>query len=274
MPTVQSNNNINLFYESHGHGDAIVFAHEFGGDYRSWHKQIDCFKTDYHCITYSSRGFHPSSIPKHQSDYGQKQATSDLLTLFNALNLEAAHLVGTSMGSFTSLDFAMNYTDRVKTLTLIGNSSGPRTSQEKQTYRDGWVTPEIQKRLSEGAEGGVSVLATDPAYQNFRQIDKLSWDYYTECLAEQSTDGAINILKTLHWDRRSLWQDKDRLANLKIPVFLAYGDQDYYLVVETNRFLHEQVSNSQLQVFSETGHLVNIERAIDFNKCLLKHIQS
>ena len=164
--------------------------------------------------TYSSRGFHPSSIPKQQSDYGQKQATSDLLALFNALSLETAHLVGTSMGSFTSLDFALNYTDRVKTLTLIGNSSGPRTSQEKQTYRNGWVTPEIEKRISEGAEGGESILTTDPAYQNFRRIDKRSWDNYADCLREQSIDGAINILKTLHWHRRSLWQDEDRIANL------------------------------------------------------------
>ena len=195
MPIVQINNHISLFYESQCNGDTIVFAHEFGGDYRSWYKQIDYFKADFHCITYSARGFHPSSIPKQQSDYGQKQATLDLLALFNALNLESAHLVGTSMGSFTSLDFALNYTDRVKTLTLVGNSSGPRTSQERQSYRDGWVAPEIERRRSEGAEGSISILEADPAYQNCQRTDKHSWDYYAQCLRAQcDLSFKINLL--------------------------------------------------------------------------------
>ena len=57
-------------------------------------------------------------------------------------------------------------------------------------------------------------------------------------------------------------------------MLLVYGDEDYYLVAETNQYLHELLANSQLEVFAETGHLVNIERATKFNKCLLKHIQS
>ena len=55
-------------------------------------------------------------------------------------------------------------------------------------------------------------------------------------------------------------------------VLLLTGDEDYYLVEETNAFLNEVLPNATWRVFEGTGHLVNLERALEFNTLLTQFI--
>ncbi|WP_170427275.1 alpha/beta fold hydrolase [Ruegeria arenilitoris] len=269
MAEFQTADGITLFYEETGTGEAIVFVHEFGGDYRSWHRQIPVLSQSFRCITYCARGFLPSAVPSDRDQYGQRQSTNDLLALADHLGLETAHFVGTSMGSFTSLDFSLNHPDRVASLTLVGNSSGPRDPAEQASYRSTWVGHEIRLREERGGDGAVEVLEDDPAYQSFIKDDPKGWAVYARNLRGQSAEGAAHVLSTLHWNRRSLFEDTARLQAFDKPVMLITGDDDYYLVAETNSFLQETLPNVRWHRFPATGHLVNIERAAEFNRHLL-----
>ena len=198
MPEFLSFDGTRLYWEQAGAGAPIVFVHEFGGDYRSWHRQVQALSQRFRCITYSARGFLPSAVPANRDQYGQAQSTADLLALMDHLELAQAHLVGTSMGSFTSLDFALNHGDRVASLTLVGNSSGPRHEAERQNYRETWIGHEIRLRESLGGDGAVAVLEDDPAYQSFQKNDPDGWAIYADNLRSQSVDGAVHVLSTLH----------------------------------------------------------------------------
>lgn len=273
MPDFQTPDGITLYYEETGAGAPIVFVHEFGGDYRSWHRQIPALSQNHRCITYAARGFLPSDVPSDRSQYGQAYSTADLLALMDHLGLAAAHVVGTSMGSFTSLDFALSQPERVLSVTLVGNSSGPRDAAETERYRREWVGHEIQLREKRGGDGAVAVLEDDPAYQSFQKDSPGDWAIYAENLRAQSPEGAVHVLSTLHWNRRSLFDDQDRLHALDKPVMLVTGDDDYYLVAETNAFLQDTLSNAIWHRFPATGHLVNIERAEEFNQLLAEFIR-
>ncbi len=268
MPEFQTADGITLYYEETGTGSPIMFVHEFGGDQRSWHRQVPALSQSFRCITYCARGFLPSDVPNDRSRYGQAQSTSDLLALMDHLGIEQAHLVGTSMGSFTSLDFALKYPDRVTSLTLVGNSSGPRDEAEQIRYRQDWVGHEIRLREDQGGDGAVAVLEADPAYQSFQKNDPQGWATYAKNLRGQSPEGAVHVLSTLHWNRRSLFDEQTRLKALSKPVLLVTGDEDYYLVGETNDFLRRTLPDAKWHQFSGTGHLVNIERAAEFNSLL------
>lgn len=268
MPDFRSFDGTKIYFEDTGTGAAIVFVHEFGGDHRSWHRQVPELSRQFRCVTFSARGFLPSAVPPQRDKYGQEQSTGDLLALMDHLDLTSAHIVGTSMGSFTSLDFALNHPDRVISLTLVGNSSGPRDAAEQQNYRKTWIGDETRLRNVRGGEGAVAVLENDPAYQSFRKNHPEDWAIYAENLRGQSTEGAVHVLSTLHWNRRSLFDDASRLRALNNPVMLVTGDDDYYLVGETNHFLQATLSNVTWHRFPATGHLVNIEQAPQFNRLL------
>ena len=169
MPYVTVSDGCRLWYQEQGQGAALVFVHEFGGDHRSWNDQTSALSSHYRCITYAARGFHPSDTPKDSGLYGQAQATGDLLALVDQLALDSFHLAGTSMGSFTSLDFTLRHGERVRSLTLVGNSSGPRDESEQAAYRSNWVGSEVAAREEAGCQGAVAVLARDPAYRSFQK---------------------------------------------------------------------------------------------------------
>ena len=272
MPKFQSADGVSIFFEDTGHGTPIVFVHEFGGDYRSWHRQVPALSHACRCITYCARGFLPSSVPQDRDHYGQAHSTGDLLALLDHLGLEAAHLVGTSMGSFTSLDFSLTYPERVLSVTLVGNSSGPRDATEQEQYRTTWVGHEIRLRQERGGDGAVAVLEDDPAYQSFQKEDPDGWAFYADNLRGQSAQGAIHVLSTVHWNRRSLFDDTDRIKAFDRPVMLVTGDDDYYLVGETNAFLKDLLPDARWLRFPATGHLVNIERASEFNALLAEFV--
>ena len=268
MPRFQTPDGITLYFEDTGTGAPIVFVHEFGGDNRSWHRQIPVLSQSFRCITFCARGFLPSQVPSDRAQYGQAQSTGDVLALMDHLGIGAAHLVGTSMGSFTSLDFALDHGDRVLSVTLVGNSSGPRDTAEQENYRQTWVGHETRLREERGGEGAVAVLEDDPAYQSFQKHDPEGWEIYADNLRGQSPEGAVHVLSTVHWNRRSLFDDTDRLRALDKPVLLVTGDEDYYLVGETNTFLQDTLPRADWHRFPGTGHLVNIERAAEFNRLL------
>ena len=56
MPKVQVNG-IELYYEVHGDGPALVFAHGAGGNHLSWWQQVPVFSRRYCCVTFDHRGF-------------------------------------------------------------------------------------------------------------------------------------------------------------------------------------------------------------------------
>ena len=273
MATFITPDGVKLFYETQGKGPPILFVHEFGGDYRSWARQVSALKSKHLCITYIARGFWPSDAPDNEAAYGQRQASSDLLAILDHLELQAVHLVGTSMGSFTSLDVALNHPQRVLSLTLVGNSSGPRNDTETEHFRQNWIGEEVRLRQAHGPAGAVKVLRNDPAYQSCQARDPEGWAAYAANLEQQPVHGAIHLLKTLHWNRVSLFDEADRIGAFSKPVLLVTGADDYYLVGETNRFLKRTLPHCTHLHFEDTGHLANIERAPEFNTALDSHIE-
>ncbi len=274
MPFASATDGVEIWFEERGVGDPIVFVHEFGGEPASWNEQVACLSGNYRCITYAARGFRPSATPNALEKYGQQQATADVAAVLDHLEINRAHVVGTSMGSFTSLDFTLVHPERVHSLTLIGNSSGPRDLTEQERYRNGWVELEIRSRERSGPRGAVAILEQDPAYRSLQQKLPEVWHNYAERLGAQSVTGALNILRTLHWNRRSIWSDEVRLRGIKCPVLLVHGDEDYYLVGETNNYLERVIPKARRIAFAATGHLVNIEQADRFNELLDDHLRS
>src|SRR5436853_2562687 len=89
--------NIELYYEDHGSGDAVVLIHGYPLSGASWEKQIPVLLDAGHrVVTYDRRGFGKSSQPT--TGYGYDTFAEDLHKLVNHLKLRNFALVGFSMG--------------------------------------------------------------------------------------------------------------------------------------------------------------------------------
>jgi len=130
MPHATTRDDVRLYFEEVGSGTPILFLHEFGADHTNWEPQMRYFSRSHRCIVYSSRGYTPSDVPASADVYSYRHFYTDALAVLDHLRIEKAHFVGLSMGSYSSLQVALNAPERVLSMTLAGIGSGsPLDSQ-------------------------------------------------------------------------------------------------------------------------------------------------
>src|SRR6201986_3561055 len=103
MPHAVTGDNVRLYFEEAGSGTPIIFLHEFAADHTNWEPQMRYFSRGHRCIAYSARGYTPSDVPEAAEAYSYKHFYTDALAVLDHLKIEKAHLVGLSMGSYSSL---------------------------------------------------------------------------------------------------------------------------------------------------------------------------
>jgi pimeloyl-ACP methyl ester carboxylesterase len=123
MPYATARDSTRLYYEEAGTGSPILFLHEFAADYASWEPQLRYFSRRHRCIAYSARGYTPSETPAADA-FTYEHFRDDALAVLDHLGIEAAHLVGLSMGAYSSLQVGLISPERVLSLTLAGVGSG------------------------------------------------------------------------------------------------------------------------------------------------------
>src|SRR6201995_3004220 len=124
MPHAVTSDNIKLHFEESGSGTPILFLHEFAADHTNWEPQMRYFSRGHRCIAYSARGYTPSDVPSSVEDYSYKHFYTDALAVLDHLGIAKAHFVGLSMGSYSSLQVALNAPERLLSMTLAGVGSG------------------------------------------------------------------------------------------------------------------------------------------------------
>jgi len=144
---------VEIHYDDTGHGPAVVFLHAFAGTSTLWERTGLAPYGGLRTITYDARGHGASGKPTDPDAYGT-QMVDDLAALLDDRGLEAAHLVGYSMGAETALAFAADNPERVLSLTVAGSGwSGPAQAA---------VYGFIAEALVESASFGAFMAATTP----------------------------------------------------------------------------------------------------------------
>src|SRR5919106_6064690 len=132
-------------------------------------------------IIFDNRGAGESTVGT--KEFSINQFANDTLGLLDALKIEKADILGTSMGSFIAQELALNYPDRVNNLILSGSSCGgngavlpgPQVLQALETMTNTSSPP-----TQEDIERITSTLfppkwfKANPNYQNYIQFPKES----------------------------------------------------------------------------------------------------
>lgn len=123
MPVQPLPTGIDLYYETHGQGEPLVFipATGFSGDV--WlPDQVPELSKSLQVIIFDQRGTGRST--RYKGVYTIDQMAADTIALMDHLGLESAHIVGHSMGGRIGLAMALNFPERVKSLIMAASGSG------------------------------------------------------------------------------------------------------------------------------------------------------
>jgi pimeloyl-ACP methyl ester carboxylesterase len=254
MPYIQSDG-ARLYYEAAGSGMPIVLVHEFSGDLWSWEKQIQHFSRRYHCVAFNARGYPPSDVPTSPTLYSHSQAVDDVAAVMQHLNLEKAHIVGCSMGSRTTMDFALRYPKKAMSATMIGIGSGGDPRQA-----DFEAKAEARARLYEeaGLAEVLKGLSEAPNRIRLKYKNPRAFAEFCQRFMNHSPQGNALVTRQVMARRPSLFGMQEELSAMTVPGLVVVGDEDGG-AVEAGLFLMQASRAIRLAVAPATGHLVNLE---------------
>ncbi len=87
-----------IYYESRGSGEPIIFAYGIGCLINHWTHQIKYFSQNYQTIVFDYRAHHKSQIPENEDYLTMDCLAKDIVALADHLKLEKLHFCGHSFG--------------------------------------------------------------------------------------------------------------------------------------------------------------------------------
>jgi pimeloyl-ACP methyl ester carboxylesterase len=255
-----------LYYEEAGTGHPIIWVHEFGADHREWEDQMRFFSREYRCIAYAARGYPPSDVPEEEALYGQEHAVKDIAAVLRHLGIAKAHVAGLSMGGFATLLFGIRYPQMATALVVAGAGSGsPR--QEQAEFRKA-CEARAAKLKAQGWPGGMAEeTGHGPTRIQLKKKDPRGWEAYMRRLSEHSGPGTGMTMQHYQGARDSIFDWEADLRRMTVPTLLAVGDEDWPCI-ETNIFLKKVLPNAGLWMQPRTGHAINLEEPMAFNRAV------
>ena len=112
-------NGIELQVREHENkGDAIIFLHFGGSNLMMWQRVLPYFQNNYRLIMPDLRGHGRSDAP--QGSYHIDEMAQDIAALMNALGIEKAHILGSSLGAEVGLSLAARFPEKALSLICEG----------------------------------------------------------------------------------------------------------------------------------------------------------
>lgn len=223
------------------------------------------FARRHRCVTYAARGYAPSDIPGSLDSYSQSIAVDDALAVLDALEIDKAHIVGLSMGGFTTVHLGLNTPERALSLTVAGAGYGCEKEFEEYFRK---VSLEVADNFeTKGAREFSKIYALGASRVQFQNKDPRGWREFADRLATHSDLGAALTMRGVQARRPSFYDLEQGLRSMQVPTLVIVGDEDDHCL-RPGIFLKKVIPACGLSVLPKTGHTLNLEEPAAFNALL------
>ena len=252
MPRATANGTIEIEYETIGDPNAspLLLIGGLGTQLITWDEEF--------CRLLAGRGFYVIRFDNRDAGlstwpsepYELDDMAADSVGLMNVLAINAAHVVGASMGGFIAQLVALNSPERALTLTSI--MSGPNGEDQVDPTPEAnavLLPPAPQTRdekIALGLHAKQVLLGPDDPYD----------ERYERARVERAIDRAYNPAGFLRQLQAILSAPSrvERLRSLQIPTLVIHGDADILVPVENGRRVAAAVPHARWLEFPGMGH--------------------
>ena len=279
MPQASANN-INIEYESFGDSanPTILLVMGLGMQLIAWPEQFcsELASRGYHVIRYDNRdtGFStkfdneksPSVISLMfcsmlrlpvRVPYTLRDMADDAVGLLDAIGVDAAHIVGASMGGMIAQNIAASHPHRVRSLTSIMSTSGHRSLPgadplvARHLFRSRPTSNDREAVIAHNIR--TIELIGSPAYpvdeETRREMASISFD---RCFFPSGFTRHVGAI--VHdGDRR------DRLRKIAAPTLVIHGREDPLVPLAGGRDTAKHIPGAQLEIIDGMGHNLPVE---------------
>jgi 3-oxoadipate enol-lactonase len=243
---------VKLYYEDSGSGEAIVFTHGHSMYHKQWKPQIEALSSRYRVIVWDVRGHGNSSLPAGAVD--PESFSRDLAGLLEHLGLSSAVLCGLSMGGHISLQTAVRYPGKVKGLILIGT---PFTNAFNKFER--FASPFSLFSLRLLPYKWMASLTAGI----MSKVTPGNRDFVMEAFGKMTKDRFLR-----HWRGNLRMDSRNELGKVHCPVLLLHGEQDR-MVARQQQALAAGIRGAALHTIKGADHLTNLDNPEAVNRHIM-----
>lgn len=229
-----------IHYEVTGEGEPLVLVHGLSESTRVWYRNLDALAARYRVYLLDLPGF--GAMRKFRQQFDLKQSGAWLDGWMQALGLEAAHLVGHSMGGYICMALTARCPERVRRLTLVDSIGIPFDRSVNRL-----IYPALK-----------AIRRTEPSFWGC-----IGYDYLRA--------GPAMVLKAAR--QIVALEASEVIASVRVPTLIIWGENDDLVPFSSGRRLHERLAGARLFVLPGANHFCMYERPREFNNALLTFLQ-
>ncbi|MBT8769579.1 alpha/beta fold hydrolase [Metapseudomonas boanensis] len=262
-----------IFLSEIGEGYPLLMLHGGGAGasgLSNYSRNIEALARHFRVLVVDMPGYGRSTKGVDRSDpFGDLANT--MLDLFDALQIESAHVVGNSLGGACALRMALEAPSRVSALVLmgpggVGTTRGLPTAGLKQLLN-------YYKGSGPSLEKITRFIREYLVYDGSQVSDAMIEERYRssidpEVVAAPPLRGPNSLKAALRMD----FTRDPRLASCQVPTLVLWGTADKVNRPSGGPILQKRMPNCDLYLFCKTGHWVQWERAEEFNSLVCSYL--
>ena len=256
-------NGVNLVFDEVGTGPAVLLIHGFPLNRQMWRPQLATLvAAGYRVIAPDLRGFGDSDVP--DGAYNMDLFADDLVLLLDHLAIEQAIVCGMSMGGYVLFNLLSHHPQRLAgAVCLVTRSTADDATGRERRYtmarEVGTYGPQAVADRFHPLMFAAGTVAERP---------KLAEEVYGWMVATAS-QGLIGGLLAMA-ERPDV---TGLLPDISCPTLVIAGEHDQICPLELAQMIVHGLPRAQLCSVPEAGHLANLERPAQVNRCLLQFLR-
>ena len=159
-------------------------------------------------------------------------------------------LCGLSMGGYCSLEIMRQAPDRVEKLALLDTSARPDNTEKQETRR----------RLMEWTRQGKFDAVLKALLPFFIHPMRMTEGNFKSIIEDSANNIGPDVFLNQQKAIMSRIDSRDSLSSITCPTLVMCGDQDELTPPELHREMADAITNSELVIVEDCGHLSPLER--------------
>ena len=183
--------------------------------------------------------------------YNLSDMAKDAVSLMDLLNIEKAHIIGASMGGMITQIIALDYPERVKSITPIMTTPGIQNESLSGPSKD--LLEAMQKSFVMNLKGKIE----DGVVEVYKQLtgSRFPFDEQDFRTRLEPIIAHGNNPFALHGAAIGASPDRSsRLHEINIPTLVIHGTEDSILPLDHGIALADGIKNSKTMIMEGVGH--------------------
>ena len=252
---------VEIAYERHGDGPALMLVPGLGGVGSYWHPQIEALSQSFTVITHDHRGTGQST--RFEGTYSVDMLADDALGLMDALGIERAHFIGHSTGGAIAQTLAIEHPARVHSMVQYAS----------WTKADGHLRLcfFVRRRLLRDS-GPFAYIRATPLFlmptwwirDNEEALEQAAADALDSFPSVEIADARIDAVLT--FDRT------EHLSSIRTPTLVLCASDDILTPPYYSEELARRIPNAELALLEKGGHACSQTTSARFNEVVLSFL--